>query len=229
MHRDIKPENVLISQRGQIKVADFGLAKAITSQTSTATQGLLIGTVSYLPPELVMSGRADARSDVYSAGVVLFELLTGRKPHTGETPIQVAYAHVHNDVPPPSTFPTAAPIPPYLDALVARATARDAASPAARRQGVPVPDPPGAGGRAAGPPRRPGAHRRAARTALLDSAGDTVTGLAGSELPAAAPNRPRPLHRLRRPGDHPARGPGVGRAVHRPALPDDTGFAADRT
>ncbi len=126
VHRDIKPENVLISQRGQIKVADFGLAKAITSQTSTATQGLLIGTVSYLPPELVMSGRADARSDVYSAGVVLFELLTGRKPHTGETPIQVAYAHVHNDVPAPSAFPTAAPIPPYLDALVARATARDA-------------------------------------------------------------------------------------------------------
>jgi eukaryotic-like serine/threonine-protein kinase len=127
VHRDIKPENVLISHRGQIKVADFGLAKAISSQTSTATQGLLIGTVSYLPPELVLSGRADARSDVYSAGVVLFELLTGRKPHTGETPIQVAYAHVHNDVPLPSTFRTAGPIPPYLDALVGRATARDAA------------------------------------------------------------------------------------------------------
>ena len=126
VHRDIKPENVLISPRGQVKVADFGLAKAITAQTSTATQGLLIGTVSYLPPELVVSGRADARSDVYSTGVVLFELLTGRKPHTGETPIQVAYAHVHNDVPAPSSFPTAAAIPAYLDALVARATARDA-------------------------------------------------------------------------------------------------------
>ena len=105
VHRDVKPENVLISDRGQLKVADFGLAKAISSQTSTATQGLLIGTVSYLPPELVMSGQADARSDVYSAGIVLFELLTGRKPHTGDTPIQVAYAHVHNDVPPPSTVP----------------------------------------------------------------------------------------------------------------------------
>jgi serine/threonine-protein kinase len=134
VHRDVKPENVLISDRGQLKVADFGLAKAVSSQTSTATQGLLIGTVSYLPPELVMSGKADARSDVYSAGVVLFELLTGRKPHTGETPIQVAYAHVNSDVPPPSTFRTAGRIPPYLDALVTRATSRnrDARPPNAR-------------------------------------------------------------------------------------------------
>ncbi len=124
VHRDIKPENVLISDRGQIKVADFGLAKAVSSQTSTATQGVLIGTVSYLPPELVVTGKADARSDVYSLGVVLFELLTGRKPHTGETPIQVAYAHVHNDVPAPSTYQTVAPIPPYLDALVGRMAAR---------------------------------------------------------------------------------------------------------
>ncbi|SDS11570.1 Stk1 family PASTA domain-containing Ser/Thr kinase [Microlunatus soli] len=126
VHRDIKPENVLISERGEIKVGDFGLARAVTAQTSTATAGLLIGTVSYLPPELVVSGKADARSDVYSTGVVLFELLTGRKPHTGETPIQVAYAHVHNDVPAPSTFQTAGPIPDYVDALIARATARDA-------------------------------------------------------------------------------------------------------
>ena len=125
VHRDVKPENVLLSERGQIKVVDFGLAKAISAQTSTATQGLLIGTVSYLPPELVLSGRAGPRADVYSAGVVLFEMLTGRKPHVGDTPIQVAYAHVHNDVPPPSQFRTAGPIPPYLDALVAGATARN--------------------------------------------------------------------------------------------------------
>ncbi len=126
VHRDIKPENVLISEQGRIKVGDFGLARAVTAQTSTATAGLLIGTVSYLPPELVVSGRADARSDVYSTGVVLFELLTGRKPHTGESPIQVAYAHVHKDVPPPSQYATAGPVPDYLDALVARATARNA-------------------------------------------------------------------------------------------------------
>ena len=126
VHRDVKPENVLISDRGQIKVADFGLAKAVSSQSNTATQGLVIGTVSYLPPELVMSGHADARSDVYSAGIVLFELLTGRKPHTGDTPIQIAYAHVHRDVPLPSTGPSAGRIPPYVDALVTRATARNA-------------------------------------------------------------------------------------------------------
>src|SRR5215216_792632 len=126
VHRDVKPENVLISDRGQIKVADFGLAKAVSSQTSTATQGLLIGTVSYLPPELVVAGHADARSDIYSAGVVLFELLTGRKPHIGDTPIQIAYAHVHRDVPPPSTRLPPRRIPPYVDALVTRATARNA-------------------------------------------------------------------------------------------------------
>jgi len=133
VHRDVKPENVLISDRGQIKVADFGLARAITSQTATATQGLLIGTVSYLPPELVTSGRADARSDVYSAGVVLFEMLTGKKPHAGETPIQVAYSHVHNDIPAPSTLlagndprsmDSRRIIPPYLDELVRACTRR---------------------------------------------------------------------------------------------------------
>lgn len=124
VHRDIKPENVLISDRNhQVKVADFGLAKAVSAQTSTATAGLLIGTVSYLPPELVTTGKATLRSDVYSAGVVLYELLTGHKPHTGDTPIQVAYAHVHNDVPAPSE--RAPDIPDYLDALVLHATARD--------------------------------------------------------------------------------------------------------
>ncbi|MGH3447214.1 MAG: Stk1 family PASTA domain-containing Ser/Thr kinase [Nocardioidaceae bacterium] len=123
IHRDIKPENVLISPRGQVKVADFGLARAISSATTaTATGGVLMGTVSYLPPELVTDGTADARSDVYALGVLLFEMLTGTKPHEGESPIQVAYKHVHDDVPAPSTL--ASGIPPYLDALVARATAR---------------------------------------------------------------------------------------------------------
>jgi eukaryotic-like serine/threonine-protein kinase len=124
MHRDVKPENVLIADDGRVKVADFGLAKAVSADTQhTATGGVLIGTVSYLAPELVVDGRADARADVYASGVVLYELLTGRKPHEGESPIQVAYKHVHEDVPPPSL--AVAGIPDYVDALVARATARD--------------------------------------------------------------------------------------------------------
>jgi eukaryotic-like serine/threonine-protein kinase len=129
IHRDIKPENVLIATdpntgATRVKVADFGLAKAVSADTQyTSTKGVLIGTVSYLAPELVVEGRADARADVYAAGVVLFELLTGTKPHEGETPIQVAYKHVHHDVPPPSSL--VPDIPAYVDALVARATARE--------------------------------------------------------------------------------------------------------
>jgi eukaryotic-like serine/threonine-protein kinase len=124
IHRDVKPENVLLADDGRIKVADFGLARAVSSETQhTATGGVLIGTVSYLSPELVIDGKADARSDVYAAGVIIYEMLTGRKPHEGDSPIQVAYKHVHEDVPPPSAVVPG--IPAYVDALVARATARD--------------------------------------------------------------------------------------------------------
>jgi len=129
IHRDIKPENVLISDRGQIKVADFGLARAVSAQTATAT-GMLIGTVSYIAPELVTHGKADPRCDVYALGVVLYEMLTGLKPHTGDNPIQVAYAHVHKAIPAPSSAVKTSwresrnGIPPYLDALVTTAAAR---------------------------------------------------------------------------------------------------------
>jgi serine/threonine protein kinase/beta-lactam-binding protein with PASTA domain len=124
IHRDIKPENVLIADDGRVKVADFGLAKAVSADTQhTATGGVIIGTVSYLAPELVVDGTSDARADVYAAGVVLYELLTGSKPHEGESPIAVAYKHVHEDVPPPSRLQPA--VPAYLDALVARSTARN--------------------------------------------------------------------------------------------------------
>jgi serine/threonine protein kinase/beta-lactam-binding protein with PASTA domain len=124
VHRDVKPENVLLAEDGRVKVADFGLARAVSAETQhTAAGGVLIGTVSYLAPELVAHGRADARTDVYATGVVLYELLTGRKPHQGGSPIEVAYKHVHEDVPAPSGLVPG--LPPYVDALVARATARD--------------------------------------------------------------------------------------------------------
>lgn len=125
VHRDVKPENVLIADDGRVKVADFGLARAFNSATQhTRTQGVLIGTVSYLAPELIVDGKADPRSDVYAAGVLLYEMLTGRKPHEGEGAIQIAYKHVNEDIPAPSDA-LDEPLPAYVDALVARATSRD--------------------------------------------------------------------------------------------------------
>ena len=123
VHRDIKPENVLLADDGRVKVADFGLARAVETSTMTQTTGLLIGTVAYLAPEQVQSGTADARSDVYAAGVLLWELLTGAPPYGGDSPLSVAYKHVHEDVPAPST--AVAGVPPALDALVVAATRRD--------------------------------------------------------------------------------------------------------
>ncbi|MGN6636406.1 MAG: protein kinase domain-containing protein, partial [Oryzihumus sp.] len=123
IHRDVKPENVILREDGMVKVADFGLARAVSAHTSTSQTGSLLGTVAYLSPEQVERGIADARSDVYAAGLLLFEMLTGTKAYTGETPIHVAYQHVHSQVPAPSTrMPS---VPPELDALVARSTARD--------------------------------------------------------------------------------------------------------
>jgi serine/threonine protein kinase/beta-lactam-binding protein with PASTA domain len=99
IHRDIKPENVLIADDGRIKVGDFGLARAVTTSTST---GALIGTVAYLSPELVLGRQADARSDIYSVGIMLYEMITGKQPFGGEVPIQVAYQHVNSTVDAPS-------------------------------------------------------------------------------------------------------------------------------
>jgi len=127
VHRDVKPENVLLTGEGndfQIKVADFGLARAETDSKQTKT-GLIIGTVAYMAPEQVLSGDADARSDVYAAGILLFELLTGMQPHQAESPLSVAYKHVNEVVPLPSSVLPG--LPPQLDALVAAATNRDPA------------------------------------------------------------------------------------------------------
>ena len=123
IHRDVKPENVIISENGTVKVADFGLARAVSSQTVTSSTGMLLGTVAYLSPEQVERGIADARSDVYAAGLVLFEMLTGTKAFTGDTAIHVAWQHVHEGVPAPSSRVDG--LPPVLDDLVAAATSRD--------------------------------------------------------------------------------------------------------
>ncbi|MDQ1494228.1 MAG: eukaryotic-like serine/threonine-protein kinase, partial [Actinomycetota bacterium] len=122
VHRDVKPENVLLADDGRVKVADFGLARAAANRAATSAT-TLIGTVAYLAPEQVTRGVADPRSDVYAAGIMLFEMLTGRPPYDGETAISVAYRHANEDVPPPSSL--VPETPPQVDALVARATARD--------------------------------------------------------------------------------------------------------
>ena len=124
VHRDIKPENVLLTADGRIKVADFGLARAQSAAGHTRA-GLLIGTVSYVPPEQVTGGSTGPGGDVYSAGVMLFELLTGRLPFTGDTPLSVAYQHVNSGVPAPSALVPG--IPAAVDQLVLAATSRDLA------------------------------------------------------------------------------------------------------
>ncbi|MDM7988888.1 protein kinase [Arthrobacter sp. zg-Y877] len=120
VHRDVKPENVLLADNGRIKIADFGLARAVSTNTNTGT---LVGTVAYLAPELVTAGGADERSDVYSAGIMLYEMLTGRQPYTGDAPIQVAFAHVHSTVPAPSVLCPG--LAEDLDELVRWCTAKD--------------------------------------------------------------------------------------------------------
>ncbi|MGB9377139.1 MAG: Stk1 family PASTA domain-containing Ser/Thr kinase [Mycobacteriales bacterium] len=122
VHRDVKPENVLLGDDGSVKVADFGLARAVEAASMTHTKGVLIGTVAYLAPEQVSHGGADERTDVYAAGLMLFEMLTGTVPYAGESAVSVAYRHVHEDVPPPSHQ---VDVPPALDALTVRATRRD--------------------------------------------------------------------------------------------------------
>ncbi|MFD9481252.1 Stk1 family PASTA domain-containing Ser/Thr kinase [Streptomyces nojiriensis] len=121
VHRDMKPENVLIGDDGRVKVADFGLVRSVDSVTNTT--GSVLGTVSYLAPEQIENGIADTRVDVYACGVVLYEMLTGSKPHVGGTAAQVLYQHLHEDVPPPSAVVPGLAV--GLDELVAQAAARN--------------------------------------------------------------------------------------------------------
>jgi eukaryotic-like serine/threonine-protein kinase len=124
IHRDIKPENILISREGRIKIADFGLAKGpLLGSTMTAESSVILGSVSYLSPEQVQRGIADARSDVYSVGISAFEMFSGDKPYGGDIPIQIAYKHVNERVPRLSSL--LPDVPSELDDLIYRATSSD--------------------------------------------------------------------------------------------------------
>jgi eukaryotic-like serine/threonine-protein kinase len=120
LHRDLKPENVFLSDGGKVKLGDFGLAREISEHTQT---GSVVGTVAYLSPELVLRGQADARSDIYSLGVMIFEMLTGKQPYQGEQAVQVAYQHANENIPAPSTVNSG--VPELLDEIVLWTTARN--------------------------------------------------------------------------------------------------------
>ncbi|RWR23191.1 Stk1 family PASTA domain-containing Ser/Thr kinase [Microbacterium enclense] len=123
VHRDVKPENVLLAEDGRIKIGDFGLARATTANTASGAQ--LMGTIAYLAPELVTRGTADARSDIYSLGIMLYEMLVGEQPYKGEQPMQIAYQHATDSVPRPSAKNPG--VPEQLDELVLWATEREPA------------------------------------------------------------------------------------------------------
>jgi serine/threonine protein kinase/beta-lactam-binding protein with PASTA domain len=121
LHRDLKPENVLLADDGRIKIGDFGLARATSA--NTATGAALLGTIAYLSPELVTRGMADTRSDIYAVGIMMYEMLTGVQPFTGEQPMQIAYQHANQPVPPPSAKNPK--VPHELDEIVLWATMKD--------------------------------------------------------------------------------------------------------
>jgi serine/threonine-protein kinase len=130
VHRDIKPGNVMVTRNGDIKVMDFGIARAMSDAQATMTQtAQVIGTAQYLSPEQARGERVDARSDLYSAGCLLYELLTGRPPFTGDSPVAIAYQHVRENPVPPSRVDPDVPV--WADAIVLKAMAK---SPADRYQ-----------------------------------------------------------------------------------------------
>ncbi len=127
VHRDVKPGNVMITPTGAVKVMDFGIARAVADNAATVTQtAAVIGTAQYLSPEQARGENVDARSDVYSTGVLLFELITGSPPFTGDSPVAVAYQHVRENAPPPSSLNP--DVPPELDAIVLKAMAKNPAN-----------------------------------------------------------------------------------------------------
>jgi serine/threonine-protein kinase len=126
VHRDIKPANVMLTRSAEVKVMDFGIARAVSDAQATMTQtAQVIGTAQYLSPEQARGERVDARSDLYSTGCLLYELLTGRPPFTGDSPVAIAYQHVReNPVPPSRVDPE---IPAWADSIVLKAMAKDPA------------------------------------------------------------------------------------------------------
>ena len=126
VHRDIKPGNVMVTRNGDIKVMDFGIARAMSDNQATMTQtAQVIGTAQYLSPEQARGERVDARSDLYSTGCLMYELLTGRPPFTGDSPVAIAYQHVRENPVPPSVVDPE--IPAWADAIVLKAMAKDPA------------------------------------------------------------------------------------------------------
>lgn len=212
VHRDIKPENVLIGPGGVVKVADFGLVRAAAA-VGNSTGDVILGTVAYLSPEQVATGAADARSDVYAAGIMLFEMLTGAPPYTGETALSVAYRHVNEDIPAPSS--TGVAVPEALDALIVEATRRDPQTrppdagaflqrlqelrTALGIERVPVPVP---GGTAGLPSPMIGSAARGPRgTRALTRADFPILGSGGPPVGSIAPGTGVPVRTLTRPED----------------------------
>ncbi|HZM81131.1 MAG TPA: Stk1 family PASTA domain-containing Ser/Thr kinase [Candidatus Limnocylindrales bacterium] len=192
VHRDVKPENVLVAEAPSgnslvdavVKVADFGLARAVEASAEDPEAGHLMATVAYVAPELVADGFADPRSDVYSAGVMLFEMLTGRVPYDGDRPVDVAWQHVDRDVPPPSRY--AAALPPSIDELVLSATRRDPGARPTDAGALLAQVQAGREGLASGNAVTQRMQPIAQRTMVVDQARP-----AWARLPASAPPRPR--------------------------------------
>lgn len=222
VHRDVKPENILLADDGLVKVADFGLARAIEADRTDAHTGVMMGTVAYCSPEQISQSRADARSDVYAAGIVLYEMLTGEAPFRGSSAMAVAYQHVNSRVPAPSD--PAGPgrglaIPRALDSLVLRATSREPAGrpvdagamlaelhDARADSGLPIIAVPRAGSRPSAPTTPIGRGPMGERTGPMP----TRTG----------PARTGPMGD--RTGPMPGSGPGAG-SSHAPSGPIGTG------
>ena len=207
IHRDIKPGNVMLTPTGAVKVMDFGIARAVSDASSTMTQtAAVVGTAQYLSPEQARGETVDARSDVYSTGCLLYELLTGRPPFVGDSPVAVAYQHVREQAPAPSTLDE--DLTPEIDAIVMKALAKSVTdrypSAAAMKadidrylKGLPV-EAPTVAAVAGGPvpaPRPPG------RRDLGGAGGERLRGRAGPPQGADDPARRTPARADRgRPG-----------------------------